>query len=49
MLQQRLRKSRTAARPRLKLVLLIAASTLVVDMVTKVIAVDVLVPGQRVP
>ena len=49
MLQQRLRKSRTAARPRLKLVLVIAASTLVVDMVTKVIAVDVLVPGQRVP
>ena len=49
MRQQRLRESRTAVRPRLKLVLLIAASTLLLDIVTKVIAVDVLVPGQRVP
>jgi signal peptidase II len=37
------------ARPRLRLVVATAAAALLVDVVTKVIAVDVLIPGERVP
>jgi signal peptidase II len=50
--QQRLREPKAAkppVRPRLRLVLVTAALALLVDVVTKVIAVGVLVPGQRVP
>jgi len=36
-------------RPRLKLVFATAVTALLVDVITKVIAVGVLVPGQRVP
>lgn len=36
-------------RPRLRLVLATAAAALLVDVVTKVIAVGVLIPGERVP
>jgi signal peptidase II len=50
--QQRLRTRPAAAlsaRPRLRLVLVTAALALLVDVVTKAIAVGLLVPGQRVP
>jgi signal peptidase II len=39
----------TQRRPRLRLVFVTAVAALVVDVDTKVIAVGVLVPGQRVP
>ena len=40
---------RARRRPRLRLVFATAVAALLVDVVTKVIAVGVLIPGQRVP